>query len=86
MSKPEAATESQMARDQDATNFSRTFKYLMGQLNVQFLVSFRLEYFVTMLLIWLIIFVLLQLIVVCEESSRGLIVWFQSKIEIKFSI
>lgn len=31
MRKPEAATESQMARDKDATNLSRTFKYLMGQ-------------------------------------------------------
>lgn len=30
MRKPEAATESQMARDKDATNLSRTFKYLMA--------------------------------------------------------
>ncbi|KAG6576812.1 protein RFT1 homolog [Cucurbita moschata] len=30
MPKPEAATESQMASDKDATNLSRTFKYLMA--------------------------------------------------------
>lgn len=39
MPKPEAATESQLATDNDATNLSRTFRYLMGQFKARSLLS-----------------------------------------------